>query len=193
MWVAVTKKSYAVNSQSGKGGITYILEKEYGLQVPRALQIDFSREIQSVAEKMGGEVSVETIGEVFHQVYSSSEARELHSYHLTQDGDSQKDKVVADIQFEGEVRHVVGEGRGALEAFESCVRELTTLEFEFIDYSEHAMTKGAESTAMAYVQIKYQGVKAFGVAQAQDIVRASFQALLYAVNLLEQRVLQKES
>ena len=177
-----------VNSQSGKGGVTYILEKEYGLQIPRALQIDVSRVIQSVAEKEGGEISVQTIGEVFHTTYAATQPLELKSYQISQGVESTQDTVVAEIAKGDEVITVRGEGSGALEAFESCVRELTHISFEFIDFSEHAMTKGSRSTAMAYVQIKHQAVRAFGVAEAQDIVKASFQALLSAVNLLEKRI-----
>lgn len=174
-----------INSQSGKGGVAYVLEQDYGIQMPRWMQVDFSPYVQQYAESSETEVSSENIHNIFCDTYLAKQGTlAVDSYQL--DRQANKDRLQAQIVGNNEVITIDGHGKGVLDAF---VRGLsTTIETDIvlIDYSEHSLPnkKGAEneqSEAMAFVQLSIKGVRYCAAAQCGDIVNASLQAVLNAV------------
>jgi len=175
-----------INSQSGKGGVTYVLEQDYGIQMPRWMQVDFSPHIQQHAENSEAEVSSLMIHDIFSRTYlAAQKTASVDSYQLNRQGniDSLQAKILGN---NGSVT-INGQGKGVLDAF---VRGLSTSigsDIVLIDYNEHALPskKGAENEqaeAMAYVQLSLQGRRYCAAAKCDDIVTASLQAVLNAVS-----------
>jgi 2-isopropylmalate synthase len=170
-----------VNSQSGKGGVAYIMETEHQMVLPRRLQIEFSRAIQLVTEALGTEVSAEKIWEVFVAEYLASGAVELIDIEMTTSRDS--DKVTAELVFDGRRVTVTGEGNGPISAFVAAVRDGTGFAIEVLDYHEHAVTSGANANAVAYVETSNgNGVTRWGVGIDQNIATAGIKAVISAMN-----------
>jgi 2-isopropylmalate synthase len=176
-----------VNSQSGKGGVAYLMEEEFGLSLPRRLQIEFSRTIQKVTEDTGTEVSPGEIWERFQAVYLPEDPRvKMRAAEIsTVDGVT---TTTAQLLVDGEARTVVGTGNGPLAAFVAGVRsELGGLgaaaDFDITDYSEHAVGRGSDATAAAYVETKRaDGTTCWGVGMDDSIVNASLRAVVSAMN-----------
>ncbi|AJQ92758.1 2-isopropylmalate synthase [Gynuella sunshinyii] len=172
-----------INSQSGKGGVTYVMEKDHGYRLPRPLQIHFSQVIQRVSEQTQKEVSPQTIWENFRSSYVEVDAPfSLKEYNIQRDVDKQTDQIKAVIDGEGQKRVLTGTGNGPISAFASAVRKQMGIEFELVDYNEHAIGEGEDTMAVTYMQIRVNGNVCFGVGENPDIVMASLIALLHAVN-----------
>ncbi|QFI39524.1 2-isopropylmalate synthase [Moritella marina ATCC 15381] len=172
-----------VNSQSGKGGIAYLLEQEYGVQLPRWLQIEFSSVVQRQSETTASELLVPQIWQLFKSTYAHTEQPyQLADYNVNH-GDI--DKIQARLAAGIDLISVAGEGQGALTAFISSLKLYFNLEFEVVNFSEHALSKGTDADAIAYLQIKTATESVIGVAINHDILTASLTALLNAVNQLE--------
>ncbi|TYL47961.1 2-isopropylmalate synthase [Marinomonas sp. IMCC 4694] len=169
-----------VNSQSGKGGIAYTLEQEYGLALPRWLQVEFSPIVQQFAEKDGGVVDAKSMRDLFETHFMTGTLPfKLGKYDLTKDD---VDTVNAQlVNAEGTVK-ITGNGNGALSAFSEALGEYFGMRVDIIQYQEHALTVGSDSQAIAYVQANINGDRYNGVAINNDIVSASMQALLATVN-----------
>lgn len=169
-----------VNSQSGKGGIAYTLEQEYGLALPRWLQVEFSPIVQQFAEKDGGVVDAQSMKDLFESHFmTGSSPFKLGKYDLAKDD---VDTVNAQlVNTEGDIK-ITGNGNGALSAFSEALGGHFGMRVDIIQYQEHALTVGSHSQAIAYVQANIDGDRYNGVAIDNDIVSASMQALLATVN-----------
>ena len=170
-----------INSQSGKGGIAYVLEQVHGLQLPRWLQIDFSTVVQGHAEDTETEVSPEVIWELFQQYYLNQQTPySLDAFQISHS--ENRDHLSATLKHEGKELSVSAEGAGVVESFVSGLSDLVGEELVLVDYSEHAVTSSANSEAACYVQMNINGQRFSGVGLSRDIVDASLQAILCAVN-----------
>ncbi|MEL0636365.1 2-isopropylmalate synthase [Marinomonas sp. TI.3.20] len=177
-----------VNSQSGKGGIAYTLEQEYGLALPRWLQVEFSPIVQRFAEKDGGVVNAESMKDLFESSFvTGTSPYKLGRYDLAKE---EEDTVRAELLSDSGSVKISGSGNGALSAFSEALGNHFNMRVDIIQYQEHALTVGSDSQAIAYVQVNINGDRFNGVAIDNDIVSASIQALLATVN---QKAIQSES
>ena len=172
-----------VNSQSGKGGVAYLLEQEHGLALPRRLQIEFSRAIQRVTDETGSEVTSGAVYKIFSKEYlEQDQPWKLVRHRIT--GDPKADSghqfsIDAEVEVNGEVRHLQGKGDGAIAAFVDAVG----MPIRIMDYHEHAIGTGTDTRAASYVELRVgDSATGFGVGVHRDIVTASFLAILSAVN-----------
>jgi len=174
-----------VNSQSGKGGIAYLLEKEHGLNMPRRLQMEFSQTIQVIADRTGKELTATQIWEVFQEEYLATrdpygfvEHRTAPDTHATE-----LRTLTATIVDEGRERIINGKGNGPIDAFIDAMRRHCGVDIEVVDYHEHAAGAGANATAVAYVELRTPHRESlFGVGSHSNIVTASLRAVISAVN-----------
>jgi 2-isopropylmalate synthase len=170
-----------VNSQSGKGGIAYIMKAEHQLELPRRLQIEFSRVIQQHTDTDGGEVSPRLMWEIFAGQYLDRRTPlRLLRHRLSDDGEGH-DEIFATVFVEDEEHHITGTGNGPIAAF---VDALAVLGFDVrvLDYSEHAMAAGDNAAAAAYVECAISEQVLWGVGVSGSIVTASLNAVVSAVN-----------
>ena len=178
-----------VNSQSGKGGVAYLLEREYGLSLPRRLQIEFSPVVQAVTDSSGKEVSAAAIWRLFEEEYFSQDGREFHyrNHHLVtaQDG-TDGELLTLNITRNGKPLQLTGRGNGPIDAL---VRALG-LPFDVLSYEEKSIGHGSEAKAVAFVEITTPSrVTLFGVGMHANIITASILAVLSAVRRAEARTL----
>nr|WP_067291829.1 2-isopropylmalate synthase [Marinobacterium profundum] len=172
-----------INSQSGKGGVAYVLEREYGIQMPRWLQIEFSARVQQATEASATELNGEQIWKIFNETYLSpadSGARIL-GYQLSRDNG--QDSLSAKIHWQGETRSVTGTGTGVVGAFVDALNREMRETVLLVEYSEHALgdTHGEGAEAISFVQMGINGSRYSGVAVSEDIVTASLNAILDAL------------
>lgn len=165
-----------VNSQSGKGGITYLLEAEHGLELPRRLQIEFSQVVQAVMDVQGHEMSAADLWQVFEREYRL-DGRQLEHYRLDEDGDGRV-RLSASLRIDGEPIALRGRGNGPVDAFAAALQSAFGGGLQVLDYSEHAIGSGAKARAAAYIEMRIGGRSLYGVGIDADIVAASFKALL---------------
>lgn len=171
-----------INSQSGKGGIAYILEKEHGLELPRRLQIEFSKVVQAIADGEGVEVPADRLWGAFEAEYLEGNGRYGFISHSASSDHTQQD-VVAKITVDGNLKTILGHGNGPVDGFVDAIRKESGLNFDVADYREHAMGMGANASAVAYVELKLaDGTSLFGVGIDRNIVVASLKAVLSGVN-----------
>jgi 2-isopropylmalate synthase len=175
-----------VNSQSGKGGVAYIMKNEYHLDLPRRLQIELSGVVQSHTDAEGGEVSPEAIWSIFEDEYlpaagSPSWGRlELRSHH-TSSADGAKDQLSVEVAVDGEVRTLEGSGNGPIAAFVDAIAKVG-IDVRVLDYSEHALSAGDDARAAAYLECAVGDEVRWGVGVDANIVTASLKAVVSAVN-----------
>lgn len=177
-----------VNSQSGKGGVAYVLLHEYGLDLPRDLQVDFSKKIQKVTEDTGTEITSYEIHRRFMAEYvePSRPKVEIIGHRSSSDTlDSGRTSLEAKLIVDGQERMVTGEGNGPIDAFVDALKTAGLFDGKVADYSEHTMGTGSDATAVAYVEID-TGARdtVWGVGQHESIVSASLRAIVSAVNAL---------
>jgi 2-isopropylmalate synthase len=172
-----------VNSQSGKGGVTFTLEREGGFELPRALQVAFSQVVQKHSEAIDGEVDSATISALFQRHYVNRTAPwQLHSYRL-QGGDGEQVSIQADLErADGGRVTATGGGGGTLAAMVAAVANAIGVHGEIVDYHEHALGSGTAAQAACYVCLRVEGQLHWGVGVAEDTVRAALAALVSAVN-----------
>jgi len=166
-----------VNSQSGKGGVAYVLEAEYGLDLPRNLQIAFSKLVQAEVETIGGELAPERIYRLFRDAYlAPNDAFSLADVTFALDGGTCSLQAIVG---EGDrERAIAAIGNGPIDAFVRAVNDAFALDIKVRDYHEHALGAGADAVAIAYVEIEAAGTRTFGVAQDPNTVTASLKAIL---------------
>jgi len=170
-----------VNSQSGKGGVAYIMESEHQMVLPRRLQIEFSQAIQHVTEDTGTEISPSEMWEVFSGEYLGDGAVRLVRHESATSGD--RDKVTAELLVDGRAVTMSGEGNGPIAAFVAGLRDGLGIDLDVVDYSEHAVTAGAGARAVAYVETTDGGSRTrWGVGIDPSILTASLKAVVSAVN-----------
>ncbi|UOD50560.1 2-isopropylmalate synthase [Orrella daihaiensis] len=172
-----------VNSQSGKGGVSYLLEQEQGLALPRRLQIEFSRAIQRVTDETGREVSARDVYGIFEREYLSLHSPfKLIKHRITGDPDAGEGKqfsIEVELEINGERQVLTGEGDGAISAFVNSLG----VPLRVVDYHEHAIGAGTETKAACYVEARIADAPTgFGVGVDRDIVTASFRAVLSGLN-----------
>ncbi|MCG8079591.1 MAG: 2-isopropylmalate synthase, partial [Candidatus Thiodiazotropha taylori] len=171
-----------VNSQSGKGGVAYVLERDYGLVLPRWLQVELANIVQQESEQHQGEVSSETIHELFKQHFVSRQGPyQLAGYRIDRQSDSEE--IQAELQTESGTATIKGEGKGAISAFIDALSQRAGVPIQVIDYVEHAIGEGADAEAAAYVLLNYMGQRSAGASISRDTVNASLNAVLSAINL----------
>jgi 2-isopropylmalate synthase len=170
-----------INSQSGKGGIAYVLASDYGLDVPRRLQIEFSKVIQQMADATGKEIAPEEIWLAFEREYIAPPGRLRLVDHRITDDDAQA-SVTATVEFDGVRRTMRGTGNGPIDAFVHGLRGDLGIEARVVDYREQAVRSGADSPAFAYVEIEANGRVTFGVGRNVNIITASLQAIVNGYN-----------
>ena len=170
-----------VNSQSGKGGVAFVLERDYGLSLPRWMQVDLAQVVQKASEDQSGEVDSQRIYELFcdHFVNAAAPAT-LNGYHIDRaDG---RDQIEVRISADNVEQVIRGEGEGALSAFVDAWTKASGQQVNVVDYSEHAIGEGTNAEAAAYVQLNVDGVRVGGAAMDHDTVSASLSAVLSALN-----------
>ncbi|MFF7706967.1 2-isopropylmalate synthase [Pseudomonas sp. NPDC007930] len=167
-----------VNSQSGKGGITYLLEQEYGISLPRRMQIEFSQVVQRETDRLGLEMTAQQIYALLHKEYLQANLPyALVSHRLTEENSNST--VNVEVSSDGETLHWKGKGNGALEALVSSL----PISVEIMDYSEHAIGAGTHAKAAAYIELRVAGERPLhGVGIDENITTASFKALFSALN-----------
>jgi 2-isopropylmalate synthase len=172
-----------VNSQSGKGGVAYLLKAEHKLDLPRRAQIEFSRVIQERTDTGGGEISPDEIWQVFAAEYLDRvEPLRLNSVH-TSAAAGEKDQLSVNVYVDGELRTLTGEGNGPIEAFVNAVNALPQgFDVRVLDYAEHALSSGGDAKAAAYVECLVGDQVLWGVGLDPNIVTASLKAVISAVN-----------
>ena len=165
-----------VNSQSGKGGIAYLLESEYGLQLPRRLQIEFSQAVQREMDASGKELTAQNLWSLFQTEYRLDATRRPQ-YRLS--GESGTVAISGEFLINGEVRALSGEGTGPIDAFVGALSEATGRSIRVLDYAEHAVSAGANAQAAAYVELRVDDTHVvYGVGMDANIVSASISAIV---------------
>jgi len=169
-----------VNSQSGKGGVAFVMERDYGLSLPRWVQTELARRVQQLSETQSGEVDSAVIYSLFqkHFVMDSTPIA-LQGYRIDKDG---RDVIEARIRNGQHEQVLRGEGDGAISAFVDAWQSHSGQQVNVVDYSEHAMDEGTDAEAVAYVHLNIDGQRIIGVAFDQDTISASLKAVLSALN-----------
>jgi 2-isopropylmalate synthase len=172
-----------VNSQSGKGGVAYVLANKFGFQLPRWLQIEFSRVVQKVTEDTGQEISPDQIWTLFNNHYlDNAKALSLEDFTIAKH--EGRETFAAKLNYMGEMIAISGEGDGVLDAFVEALKNAIKLDFEIMEYGEHALGQGADAEAVTYIQIRCEGQRYSGVAISKDIIASSLNAFMGAASQL---------
>ena len=171
-----------VNSQSGKGGISYLLESEFGIELPKEMQREFGPLANDEVDRLGREVTASELREIFWREYVELNTPwELEEFHA--DGSSGQLHCRATVQHNGERRYLAGTGNGPIAAFVQALNEAGVPSFEVAYYSEHALSSGAQASAIAYIQIKLdETTTRWGAGVDTNIELASIRAVLSALN-----------
>lgn len=173
-----------VNSQSGKGGIAYLLKTENGLDLPRRLQIEFTRVVQEITDTTGKEITGAEIWEQFDAHYlGQAKPYELVGHQLSHNATGlDRSTIEAAVKVDGERTVFKGEGGGSVEAFANAMREGLNIDFRVLDYHEHAIGQGADAKAICYMEMLVGDTELWGVGTHGDIVTASLRAMVSALN-----------
>jgi 2-isopropylmalate synthase len=171
-----------VNSQSGKGGVAYLLKEDHGLDLPRPLQIEFSRVVQEVTDRTGKEMTSAAIWDLFQETYLDGGIR-LVDYSLLPEPRAGERRIAAKIVADGAERQIEGVGNGPIAAFVDAIRRQCGIDLTFLDYHENAVGSGADAQAAAYVKVRGESEETLhGVGIDSDIVTASLKAVASAAN-----------
>ena len=172
-----------VNSQSGKGGVAYVMKTEHGFDLPRRLQIEFSKAIQTITEDTGTEIHPAAMWDAFVTEYLPESPRiQLLSHEATVSDHGST--ITAQLVVDGEHRTVSGKGNGPIAAFVHAVQTDLGVDLEVVDYAEHAITAGTDAQAVAYVEARTDDGIRWGVGLDESIITASLKAVVSAVNRL---------
>ncbi|MEO5671139.1 MAG: 2-isopropylmalate synthase [Ramlibacter sp.] len=172
-----------VNSQSGKGGISYLLESEYGLELPRRLQIEFSQVVQTVMDASGKELTAQNLFELFEREYGvrTIAAPQQQVLEEAQGMAGNQVRLAADVEISGRRISVVGAGNGPIDAFVEGLAAACGETIRVLDYHEHAIGAGANAQAVAYLELRVGDRTLFGVGMDSNIVSASLKAIVSGV------------
>ena len=172
-----------VNSQSGKGGVAYIMKTDHGINMPKAMQPEFSAVVQNITDSEGGEVNSKNMWDIFAQTYLDLDTPlDLASYRIDAAEEEGEDtQVSAVVSYEGARREVQGSGNGPIAAFANALEQIG-IDFEVQDYSQRARTAGDDADAACYIYADVDGTSAWGVGIAGSTTRASLEAIVSAVN-----------
>jgi 2-isopropylmalate synthase len=169
-----------VNSQSGKGGVAYLMEAEHHLELPRGLQVDFAQKVQAITDARGDELTADELLAAFHEHYlAHTRPYEIVSYtHWS----AEEDRIVARLSVDGEEQEVTGVGNGPIAALVDAFEKHFGIAVRIRDYHEHAMAASADATAAAYVEADVGDDAVWGVGLHPSIATASLRAIVNAVN-----------
>ena len=179
-----------INSQSGKGGVAFVMNTVYGYKLPKEMQREFADVIQKISEKEGGEVSPSRIMEAFEKHYLKlKEPFEFTSLRVEDDQDDDDTRVVLNFKYKGEEVHSEAGGNGPIDAAKIAVRQcVPSVDVTILNYDEHALSEGSHAKAACYIQMKdnRSGNVTFGVGISSNITRASIRAMFSALNRLSE-------
>jgi 2-isopropylmalate synthase len=173
-----------VNAQSGKGGVSFLLQQEAGLQLPRRLQIEFSSVVQKVSDTTGREVKAGDIVKIFNDEYLAVNAPIAYqSSKFTEQDDTHQVDIVIHAQHQNQTVQISGSGNGPIDAAAHAISQFIDSEVSVIDYSEHSVGEGSDVVAVTYVEIKVKnGKSVYGVGQDRNIITSAVKALINGVN-----------
>ncbi|GHO60641.1 2-isopropylmalate synthase [Ktedonobacter robiniae] len=178
-----------INSQSGKGGVAYVMENEFGFQLPKAMRVEFGKIINAIADVRGDELTPQQIYDAFeHEYLQRTSPFSLEAFHAEKAGASSPDEVVcrARVILNGELYELSGSGNGPIDAFVRALNQASLANFTVRSYTEHSLNHGSDARAVAYLQIETpSGRTFFGAAIATNIEQASIKAVLNAVNRVQ--------
>jgi 2-isopropylmalate synthase len=178
-----------INSQSGKGGVAYVMENEFGFQLPKAMRVEFGKIINAIADARGDELTPQQIYDAFeHEYLQRTSPFSLEAFHAEKAGASSPDEVVcrARVILNGELYELSGSGNGPIDAFVRALNQASLASFTVRSYTEHSLNHGSDARAVAYLQIETpSGRTFFGAAIATNIEQASIKAVLNAVNRVQ--------
>ena len=177
-----------INSQSGKGGVAFVMDSEFGFKLPKAMHKEFADVIQKIAEKQG-EVAPATIMEVFEQEYLTLKSPYEFLRARAEDHGDRDTKVELNFNYEGVTKAVEAVGNGPLDAVKLAVQETTGANVKIMDYTQHALGEGSNAKAAAYIcmQDEVTGNVTYGVGVSSNITRAGIRAVFSALNRLERK------
>jgi 2-isopropylmalate synthase len=180
-----------INSQSGKGGVAYVMETEFGYQLPKAMHVELGKIIKNLADECGEELSGSQIYQAFEQEYlDRNEPFALESFSIEDRGQHSGSNFVtcaARISVDGISRTIHGSGNGPIDAFVQALNQNDIADFKVLTYTEHALGAGAEAQAIAYIQIQVSSSTTFfGAATDTNIEFAAVKAVLSALNRSQQ-------
>jgi len=176
-----------INSQSGKGGVAYLLEKDHGLSMPRRLQIEFSQNIQKIADESGKEILPETIWKSFRETYLNKEKTYIFLNHQISSSSVkgvQRDTLSVNIKKNKKEIEILGTGNGPIDAFIEGLNQNFNIQLKISDYHQHAISSGSDASAVAYVEISKNGSTSWGVGINSNTVIASLEAVISGLNRL---------
>ncbi len=182
-----------VNSQSGKGGISYLLQSEYGIDLPRRMQIEFSQVVQKVMDTTGKEITAQGLWKIFEDEYIVRATPYQFLSHQLTDVSSFPDRVevTTEIVVKGKAHKATGKGNGPIDAFVAAISKAIHAPIKVMEYHEHSIGQGANATAIAYIEMRVgaldvksenKGLTLHGVGMDSNIVTASFKAILSGLN-----------
>jgi 2-isopropylmalate synthase len=174
-----------INSQSGKGGVAYIMESEYGCQLPKTMQPEFGQVVQELSDRVGREIETREIWEEFEREYLRAPGPVAFvDYAISTDADDTSLMTgILVIEHAGERKELTGAGNGPIDALKDALASAGLADFRLTHYSEHALGEGSSATAIAYIQIDYHGgLRRYGVGTHPNIAKASAKAMLSALN-----------
>ena len=177
-----------INSQSGKGGVAYLLEKDHGLSMPRRLQIEFSQVIQKIADESGKEISPSDVWDNFQSTYlNESGSYEFVDHNINskanKDG-SQTDEITINLKVNDKIISITGTGNGPIDAIVNSIKDYLKLDIKISDYHQHAISAGSDAKAVAYSELLLNGKSVWGVGIHQNTVIAGFESVISGLNRL---------
>ena len=171
-----------INSQSGKGGISYILEQDYGVTLPRRMQIDFSQVIQKQADETGKELDSKEIWESFENYYLKNNAKKIsYNSHEIQSS-KEKDVIKLSLIENKKEIQIEGTGNGPIDAFINALNDHLSSDFKVSDYHQHSISSGSDASAAAYIEIQNKNSSDWGAGIDQNTTVASYKAILNCIN-----------
>ena len=173
-----------INSQSGKGGVNYILMHSHGINLPKAMREEVGYMVKDVSDKAHKELTPDWVYQIFSDHYINTKS----IFHIDECHFKQVDGITAEVTINhaGESKVITSNGNGRLDAVSNAIKQYFNISYELSFYEEHSLTKGSSSKAVAYVGIICNGKTFWGVGIDPDIIRASIEALIVAVNKIEE-------
>lgn len=173
-----------INSQSGKGGVSYILKQNYGMTIPKEMQEDVGYTVKDVSDKEHAELSPQQIYQIFEDKYVANTS----VFQVTECHFKQVDGILADVTIvdAGGTREIKANGNGRLDAVSNAIKQYFGISYELSVYEEHALSRGSSSKAVTYVGLSCRGKKYWGVGIEEDIIKSSIEALTAAVNQIDE-------
>ena len=172
-----------INSQSGKGGVAFLLEKDHGVSLPRRLQISMSQKIQKIADETGKEISTSEIWEIFHTNFVMPKSgHSFKNYSLkTSDAADLSDHIKAEIEIDGKNHEISGSGNGPIDAFVNALNQKLSIDIKVSDYHQSAISSGSDAQAAAYIELQKGDKTSWGVGINPNTTKASFEAIIVGV------------